>query len=234
MNFGGLGGLGGRASSFPQRSGAPTSNIVEALPFENQDDWLADWQARYDAEARRARGGSAGRSKEDYIRSVLGSTTPSNVTWQPEKDIPALTSHLINGGGMYYDDPQTAAQVASFALGDSMYDQLRNYTPAPAGPGYQANFTALNAEKQKMLRAYEARTRNQQAYDSMLNNGQIHGIIGPGYTNPNFGSVSGQEGAAQLPQIDGVNMDWASGVYNPQRASGMYGSTGRTYKQGWL
>jgi hypothetical protein len=201
MNFGGLGGLGGRASSFPQRSGAPTSNIVEALPFENQNDWQSDWQRRYSELMSAANGG--------YWRD-----DPSIA---PERSGAGDAEHPFRQTEHPYRNTDPSSQWRSTWVDTSS-------TP---------DTSALDAEREKMMRAYETRTRNQQAYDSMLNNGQVNALIGPDYSNANFGSVSGQ-GAAQLPEIEGVNMDWASGVYNPQQASGMYGSSGRTYKQGWL
>jgi hypothetical protein len=217
MNFGGLGGLGGRASSFPQRSGAPTSNIVEALPFENQDDWLADWQRRY--------GEAMSAANSGYWRD---STTA------PERSGAGDAEHPFRQNEHPWRDTGSSAEWLGSAIGSTRPpEDYRTWRSEWVDTSGAPDTRALDAERERMNLAYENRTRNQQAYDSMLNNGQVNGLIGPGYSNANFGSVSGQ-GAAQLPEIEGVNMDWASGVYNPQQASGMYGSTGRTYKQGWL
>jgi hypothetical protein len=220
---GGLGGLGGMGTSFPARHAAPNSQTVDYMPVAT--DWLSDWQARYDAEeARRGQGASAGGpSKEDYIRSVLGSTTPSNVTWQPEKDIPAFTNHLMTGGQLYYGDAKIGEEVARYSLGDSLYNQLRNYTPAPASPGYQPDFTALNAEKQKMQPLFEAQTANTQAYQNMTGNGMIGGVLGPGYEAPNFGQVNGEFGQSTAGAQTGLDMNWTDGAYKPGGSgSGVY------------
>ena len=226
MDFlGNLGALGSMGASYPSRFNAPKSSVIDVLP--DAQTWMKDWQARYDAEAaRRGQGASAGGpSQEEYIRTVLTSTQPSGpVTWQPGKDVDAFTRHLTTGGQLYYGDGQVGEEVARHALGNSLYDQLRNYKPAAPSAGYVPNFTALNAEKNKMTPLFSAQTRQQQAHDSMVGNNQQNGVIGEGYTAPNFGQIDGDFGqsgmGAQANQQNSIDMSWTDGTYNPQGSGG--------------
>lgn len=218
-------GLGGLGASYPARFGAPNSQAVDYLP--DAKDWLGNWQSRFDAEeARRGQGATAaGPSKEQYISGVLGGLgQPAGpVTWQPEKDVSAFTNHLIGGGQLYHGSGKVGEEVARFALGDSLYDQLRNYTPAAASPGYQPNFSALNAEKSAMAPRFEAQTANAQAYDNMLGNGMVGGVIGPGYEAPDFGQVTGEFGQSTAGAQPNLGMGWTDGAYKPGGTnSGVY------------
>lgn len=214
MFNGSLGGLGGRESSFPQRFGAPVSNQVQSLEEMQKPIW------------------------DEYNAAVAARQNAANDFWEQNQSV--LDARTAGVPGM---TPELQRQLdstlksAGSRLGgewlfahspDSGVAEEYNALQAPIDvQSYQDRADAI---AQPFL---ENQTRNQQAYDSMRNNGQINALIGPDYSNANFGSISGQ-GAAQLPEIDGVNMDWASGVYNPSKANGMFGNTGRTYKQGWL
>jgi hypothetical protein len=212
MNFGGLGGLGGRSPSFPVRFGAPVSNSVQSLEELQKPIW------------------------DEYQNAVNARTQSSNDFWTKYQG--TLDARTDFAGPNQSQLDRTFKVAASRGPGaewvfahDPNAEAIANeYNDAHA----PVDMAAYTQRAQAIAQPYlENQTRNQQAYDSMTNNGQVNALIGPDYSNANFGSISGQ-GAAQLPQIDGVNMDWAQGVYNPSQANGMFGNTGRTNKQGWL
>lgn len=58
----------------------------------------------------------------------------------------------------------------------------------------------------------EAATRNQQAYDVLLNKGQEGGIIPADYSKPFYGQITGQEGVGgQGGTWNGQSLGWSSG-----------------------
>lgn len=58
----------------------------------------------------------------------------------------------------------------------------------------------------------EAATRNQQAYDVLLNKGQEGGIIPQDYSRPFYGQITGQEGVGgQGGTWNGQSLGWSSG-----------------------
>lgn len=230
--FGGLGGLGGMGASFPTRYTAPESQAVGYLP--DADTWKSEWQKRYDAEAaRRGQGArAAGPSKQDFIAQQLRSAAAApdpTLTWQLEKDIPAFTDYFMGGKGY----GSAMGDVAKFGLGDATYNEIMNYKPRAATAGYQPNFSGLNAERDQMTPLFASQTRQQQAYNGMMGNGQENGVIGPEYTAPDFGQVNGDFGQGEMgAQAPAVDMSWSNGVYSPlPGASGVYGASNPTARR---
>lgn len=204
--FGGLGGLGGRAS-FPMRYGAPNSQPVEGplLGLGTFDEWDTDWKKR-----------------------LAG--TPQQITTTNWQDITDLSGKALPDGS-------AVGQLTPFINAMGSADKTRwsgdrymaGYNETSANPEY----AQMLAEREQMMPHWENQTRNQQSYDSMMGGHQPNAVIGENYSDANFGSVTGQPGGTTMPEVDGVNMDWASGIYDPNYASGMFGNTGRR-KQGWL
>ena len=77
-------------------------------------------------------------------------------------------------------------------------------------------------------------TAQQQAYNGMIGNGQLNGILGSDYSAPGFGQVNGQTTNPYSPNSgNGVDMSWSSGVYNPStnNQTGVYNPTANSFKQ---
>lgn len=206
--WGGLGGLGGM----------PNSKVVQ-----NVDTWGNDWQKRRDALAATAR--PAGWT--DRLLQVSGPSNAgayvgamqagANTRWNGGGATPrpedAYTPKLGWGTLASEDGTDKAIQNSQFAWGRMW------------SPGSAPDFTELNREKALIDQTREAGIRNQQAYQSMTGWGQQNGVIGPDYSNPNFGTVSGQ-GAPQINVPAGIDMGWASGMYDPN-FNGVFGSNGQ-------
>jgi hypothetical protein len=106
--------------------------------------------------------------------------------------------------------------------------QTFDYVGGSAGdPGYTPDFTALNAEKDRMKPLAENQIRQQQAFDMMNGWGQQNAVMGPEYTQAGFGQVTGETNIA-APAMgqaafdlsggnEGISTDWLTGVYNPQQ-----------------
>lgn len=195
---GGLGGLGGFGMSYPSRGGnTPNSTGVDYLAPQNE--WEADWQRRRAAEIAKA-------AAATQAASIMPAHTP-----------PAAGFIDLNGDGMA-DPPGSFRDVT----GDGMADPSGwNFTyrgngggsgPLFNSPTYAPDFSALDAERERMMAAYDNQARQQQSYNGMLGNGQINGILGPNYADPNFGQVTGSQPQQQAPA--GVDMSWAD-VYQP-------------------
>lgn len=231
--FGGLGGLGGFSPSFPQRTGAPISNVVENLPFATQDEWLADWERRYAEEAAKANPVGTWRDTKAYMNDAsmgmvggentvgggMGMQSPTPTRGYPSANL--VTDTPVLGGGPTvnrYQAPEPRLQDPRLVR------SITSGTP---------DFAALEAERAQMIPRYTAQVGNQQAYDSMLGMNQLNGLPGPDYANANFGQVTGQQ-AQPLNAQQGIDMGWATGVYDPNYASGMFGNTGNSRNDSWL
>lgn len=237
----GLGGLGGRAMSFPTRPNyAPDSQVVDFIP--NQEAWTADWQARYDAEKAKARAPSTITNT-----GVAGNLRPAPVNPVPYGDGSAFFSDLRSVTPPSSGRPNIMPPGSAPApVGPSAFDPQRYFSDLtslqpPGGsrptvyndyidPGYTPDFTALNAEKASMMPVFENQNRQQQGYDSMRGWGQENAVMGPDYTNPNFGQISGDpingQGASPL---SGVGQGAMNGVYNPEGSyAGVFGNFRRS------
>lgn len=215
MFNGGLGGLGGRSSSFPQRFGAPQSERVGSLHEIENSIW-----APYHA--------AVAQSQDATDNFWTNHTDTLADRFKDYNMTPTQLAQVMEGYKSVARGPGTAGAEFIFGHAPGVAGSLISAQALPDMAPYREKAEAARAQYN------ETQTRNQQAYDSMRNNGQINALIGPDYSDANFGSVSGQ-GATQLPQIDGVNMDWVQGVYDPSQASGLFGNTGKaTTRQGWL
>jgi hypothetical protein len=98
---------------------------------------------------------------------------------------------------------------------------------------YVPDYSALDAEKARMMPMMERQRIGQTAYDSMTGWGQTNGIPGPDYAKPDFGQVTDNFGQYDgAGSFGGLNMDWAAdptaalntqsgaglGVYAPRKA----------------
>lgn len=249
--FGSLGGLGGRpggfGASFPSRSGSPNSQVVDYL--RPQDEWQKDWDARRAAEAAKARAPSWSNSAPEAPSGALGWQDTSGIGRNIAPNVGSPEWFQANRG-LFGEGAPIAEMAWSFQTGgDPNYAAdapIANYglmhsfngpgqsspTAAPPNvvqstydPGYTPDFTALNREREQMMGRYDAQARNQQAYDGMMGNGQINGILGANYSDPNFGQVVGA--TPQGPSQE--DMAWADGLYNP---TGTYG-TAPSRTNGW-
>lgn len=206
---------GGFGSSFPSRGGAPDSQTVDYL--RPQDEWQSDFDARWGAEASRAR--APGFAPMQFDASQPGYYE------MPGKTMPPANPNA----GRFSGDPTlpplpTHQQAPTRISIDSLTPQSGQYDP-----GYTPDFSALNAEKDQMTQRYDAFQRQNQAYNVMNGNGMLNGVLSDAYAGPNYGQINtaGGTGVGQDP-TSGVNMDW-TGVYNPQTGSGAVGQA----RRGW-
>lgn len=209
--FGSLGGLGGRPGgfgmSYPTRVGMPNSQAVDYL--RPQEEWQSDFDSRV---------ASVPKFITESEWTDLGPYSPTTAPGQSEVGLyDGFLSRLRASDAMTAQDP-------SALRWDNGNPSVRT-TRQVENPNYASAMSALNAEKEQMMGRYDAQGRNQQAYDIMNGGNQINGIIGPEYTNPNFGRITGAQPQAPNPE----DMQWADGLYN---ATGTYSTApGRT--QGW-
>jgi hypothetical protein len=171
-----------------------------------------------------------------------------------------------NRSGANFDDaaylnlnPDVAAAVGrgEFASGADHfgrhgYNENRNVAQtfdvvgaSPGIPGYTPDFTALNAEKDRLQPMAQNQIRQQQAYNMMDGFGQQNAVMGDDYTAAGFGQVSGETNpfAPAMGQAafdlsggnDGISTDWLSGVYDPQKgqAAGVYRPQQNNAMGGW-
>lgn len=232
--FGSLGGLGGRSggfgASFPSRSGAPNSQVVDYL--RPQDEWQKDWDARYAAEQGRAR--APGMVFNPGPETNLRPGAPTGAAdWTDPTGISTNWGAGVNPFSASRPDAPTGAPgwVDSTGISNNWGMPSNPNAVAPTvyndtfDAGYVPDFTALNKEREQMMGRYDAQARNQQAYDWMNGGGQINGILGPNYSDPNFGQIVGAQ--PQGPSQE--EMAWADGLYNP---TGTYG-TAPARNSGW-
>jgi hypothetical protein len=239
VGFGSLGGLGGRpggfGASFPTRGGAPNSQTVDYLG--PQEEWQADFNSRWQAEARKAAAAvmrsPAGRpdapTGDPNWTDSTGISTGWGVGVDPIQEImanrdkynasaivPTYGWTMTSGADPNYHPTAPTPTWGLTTEINGYQGQSGPGTPPRIvndvwDPGYTPDFSALEQERKQMLARYDAQGRNQQAYDWMLGGGQINGIIGPEYTNPNFGQIG-----AQTPEVpEGTDMAWAADVYRP-------------------
>lgn len=226
--IGGLGGLGGYAT--PSRVGTPDATAVqtdqELLNSFNQ--WKAGLEAaipkRNDSILSVANTASNQFSKQ-YGQYADNPLAPQN-TYDTFLDL--ATRYRTGQGTSGFTGPKegNTAWVSGLFAERDREDAARtaaiNSRIATAEPAFQA---------QQADRATNV-VRQQQAYGNMLGNGQVGGVMGAGFTDPNFGQVTGQAvaqpgqktggfnawGASNPTKAPdptaGVNMDWTNGAYN--------------------
>lgn len=198
--FGGLGGLGGYGRTFPMRYGAPVSDRVAS-----DQEWHQDWQRKIAA-----------------IPATAGMTGGEMVTLDL---VPGARGYNAGLAARYYKqmgdiegtayDPlmKAASKGASHKITGVQW--LDGATPAE-NPAYAQALQDYASDTQQRR---ENQLRQQQAYDSMRGWNQQNAVIGPDYTNPNFGQVSGQSGPT-VPSVPGVDMSWIRGLLGQTGLSG--------------
>lgn len=239
--FGSLGGLGGRPGgfgmSYPTRVGAPNSQAIDYV--RPREEWEPDFDARWKAEAARASGPSMSwvtpqQSQPDAPTGAVNwrdSTGVSN-SWgdgiepnsyiqqnrhlySADAPIPVIGQTMTVGANPNYN-PSAPYPTWGPTFETNGYQGVLPPYEAPKpyqvfNPGYTPDFSALEREKEKMMGLYDAQARQQQAYDVMSGGHQINGIMGPNYSDPNFGRITGAEPKTNAPE----DMAWADGLYNP-------------------
>lgn len=201
MRYGGLGGLGGFP---PQRYGTPNSGWVQS-----NDEFTSEWQSR--APNQYIGGESVPeRNIADETGYGMPQSPPNrNIAGTPDPRMPA---GRMNPGytGPYIDDtPERFVTTPQ--------------TINPAWEEWNTNFQRAQGLRQ------ENQTRQQQAYDSMRNNGALNGVMPQFYNQPGYGQVSGnnsQLNANGGTQVEGVDNSWTSGAYVPRPGmNGAYNPT---------
>ncbi|MBI1620363.1 hypothetical protein [Aquamicrobium zhengzhouense] len=256
MVFGGFG-LGRLGFTHPMRTEAPESETVSLLP--DQQQWMSDWEKRRAAEAARARPAAAPRAQTfdnaGYLAANPDVADPSS--WGgafPANPVGAYHYGAHGAGegrqGTNFDEakylqlnPDVAAAVSGGQFSSGLdhfakhgFGENRAVNVTPGSAGYTPNFSALNAEWDKMTPMFENQTRQQQAYDWMQGGNQENGLMSEDYANAGFNTITGMSNPYAGPgQIEGVDMDWAQGVYDPQtqRGTGTYTPTHQRTNFGW-
>jgi hypothetical protein len=258
-------GFGNQTS--PMRQNAPQERVVND-PFAGMGGatgWQGDWQNRFNQEASRARAPTPGvLTPQSFTDQQYLGSNPDVAAAVSGGAFRSAADHFGQSGfgesrvGSNFDEqtyldmyPEVAAAVAggAFSSGADHFGKYQgvfgdlkvNRAMVGGDPGYTPNFSALNAEKDRLNPMAENQIRQQQSFDQMRGFGQDNAVMGQDYTNPGFGQISGQAnpygadmgmGQAVLEGVvDGVSPDFMSGVYDPtaQQATGAYkppGSTG--------
>lgn len=249
LGFGSYG-SGGIGSSYPERRNAPVSSSIEFLPEEGV--WQSDWEKRRAAEAAKARAAVAPKSQRfdnaAYLKANPDVADPMSWGGQFPADPVGSYHYGAHGAGENRQganfneaqylrlNPDVAAAVEGghFASGLDHFarhgwSEDRNVNQTRGQKGYTPDFSALNAERERMTSAFENQRRQQQAYEWMQGADQQNAIMSPDYANAGFNTITGLSNPYAGPDaVDGVGMDWASGVYDPSTQSG----TG-TYQPSW-
>lgn len=209
MRYGGLGGLGGFP---PQRYGTPNSGWVQS-----DDEFTSEWQSRAPAQFI---GGTPAEYRHMAVDGHRPGDTPSaGLAARPK---PPSPPGATSGG---------AGSFQTWTPGDPIqYGNIRvltnpgtTQTLNPAWEEWNTNFQRAQGLRQ------ENQTRQQQAYDSMRNNGALNGVMPQFYNQPGYGQVSGTTGQFNAnggTQVEGVDNSWTSGAYVPRPGmNGAYNPT---------
>lgn len=253
-------GFGGLGASYPRRYGDPTSKEVGWLP--NAQEWQQNWDHEYAATLARMDPNSlaqTGPSLESEIARVTNDFVAKDSAqrglnvWDTGKLTGFIGSALSAPDDAAfrmvsnYDSDiyglGSAANHAKNLLGAEAFNYLSTYDPTGgAGDGFdfinsgspEERLKQLEQEKAQMTPLLQNQTSLQQAYNSMLGNGQKNAVMGQGYAAPAFGQVNGQISnpfeTPKQPNGAGPNMGWTSGVYNP---SGSVGGPNPNTQQRW-
>lgn len=207
----GFGSLGGLGgASFPMRYGEPVSK-----PVQSDEEFNNGWTSTLDWLKSQAQ-----QAQADWTRANGYLTAASDAGMSSEEAARRLPAFMGVGG-----------------LG----------TDATLGANLQNSAGSLWGQYSDMAARYpieqqqrsENQIRQQQAYGSMTGWDQLNGVMGPGYTNPNFGQISGQvmQAANQqnmAPTTPGVDASWTSGVFDQGGGlTGVYGGP-QAKQQRWL
>lgn len=212
--FGSLGGLGGTGGlSYNSRMGMPNSQNIQTLDEAHKEIW-DEYERQREAERR----ASASLNDSVYDRYA---DVPNMTDAQKQAAYQALSrtakSGAANGnaaavGYGFADNP--VGDVHTYQYGKAWEDR------AVQDQSFQQRADAATAD------FTERGLRQQQNYDSMSGWNQQNGMIGPEYTDPNFGQVSGLARQA-MPNVPGVGMDWTKGLSgtNGNGANGNWAGT---------
>lgn len=232
MTYGSLGGLGGRASSFPMRSGtAPTSQTVGYQ--QSWADWEADWQKRL-AGLPISPATPLQNQMYPYLEDPSRplAPTPENMWVFSGQSAPGTPqSYAETGqGSASWGGPLAWGGGADRPLVPTaenihLFPQTEGTSPASIDE-MRKN---LMREREVALETWQPQIRQQQAYDSMRGWGQENAVMGPNYQQANFGQITGDPtggmGASPLSGVNGTQ----SGVYSAGGAqSGVYGAPRRS------
>jgi hypothetical protein len=191
-------------ASYPVRTGAPNSNVVQ-----NVDEWANDWQGRWDsAQAQVRPAGVVGRTA---AKSGTGSIAPGFAGPAPTNTGSFVTVQSSPYSGVASDG---GARSVDFSGGGDVFSA-----------GYAPDMRALMAERDQIDLTRQAGITNQQAYDSMRGWGQNNGVMAPNYGEAGFGQVNGVNGDPYALQGDtqGLDMSWTDGIYSAQNpGAGVY------------
>lgn len=232
MRYGGLGGFGGFT---PTRYGTPKSGLVQS-----DDEFARKWEGL--APNRYLRGvtttetqlvpgtdgynaGAASSQQQaifdEMTRKALldAGAAPDAITDEVladyQKSVGGMNTYFKNKGMAYADWGKPLDSQSSHIVKVNNSSQQIN----PAWEEWEAKYNQARGLRQ------ENQQRQQQAYNSMTNNGAQNGVLPQFYDQPGFGQVSGtnsQFNADGGTQVGGVDNSWTSGAYNP--SAGMNGA----------
>src|SRR5690606_29019552 len=141
------------------------------------------------------------------LRALIGSRWDSTIgkryegaaAWSPD-EIAQSKNNWVDRHMRTYEDP---------ASGGSHIVQTEDYDP-----GYTPDFSALYAERDRVVPYIENYNRQQQAYNWMQGGNQENAVMSPEYAQAGFNTITGMSNPYAGPgEISGVDMDWAQGVY---------------------
>lgn len=209
-SFGSLGGLGGFAP--PTRTASPNSQHIKTLselqaPIQNEYQGLMDvWQQDM--------GGYDDALRQSFAADIAGAGLNPNQNLSLMLAMSRVGKNAANAGN---------ADWLSGTMGQSGADA---YTATAQG---MPDFAPFQARMDAIARPFnENQTRQQQAYDWMQGGNQQNALMSPDYAKAGFNTITGTSNPNAGPgQIEGVDMGWAQGVYDPatQQGTGTYQPT---------
>jgi hypothetical protein len=220
----GSGGFGGLGASYPMRYGAaPQSQQVlsdqEFNTPKRTEVQLLPGATGYDQNAASPYIGDIlnTMAMSQWTKSGLDPSDPGFATWKAAAlTDPNSALSAWNTAG----DPSSAYGAGTTAAANGASQTVAQFNPVDP-----------NAIRQRG----ENQMAQQQAYNGMMGNGQLNGIIGQNYTDQNFGQVTGQQTPSlqsQLDQVPGLDTTGLAGIYSPTGTYNPMSSTKRVWGLG--
>jgi len=220
----GFGGFGGLGSSFPMRFGSPESQRILS-----DQEFNTGWQNKISAEAS-ARADATKNLGQQYAASSVfqGGDRPTVYNDAAVNSFVKSANNSVNGG--LADRSNTGQNQTQFnrTLGNLGLDGAYSQMQPDMSQQLQQQY-ALEKQQRE-----QGQVAQQQAYNGMIGNGQLNGILGADYTTPGFGQINGQttNPYAINNAPAGVNMDWTKAAGTAQN-TGVYDPLAATQKTFW-
>lgn len=228
--------------SFPKRNGAPTSSQVMS-DGEFESDWNSRLAAipQYNTSSQSVQLAPSGDNYDASAASGYTDQIFDNIARQKLTDAGVsaenMTDDVVSGYKNSLGGANQFFSMNNYAYGNGFEGDGYNF----AAPNSGASHTVMQetrttnpeyARMQQLMQTemqnrQENQTAQQQAYNSMSDQYQKNGMMGAGYTDPNFGSIDG------LATTDEENPIWSEGLVDEGTQTGVYDPVASTEKSFW-